>query len=200
MVQAHPNFVSFVCRQDQEGWAALIACITHGDDISESTLHAYVQALGDTCSVSVLFSNKVSSVDQCNLIRLRRSVFAAGDNRIRVWDTDFCLFAMDAPIGLRKWACFAYTEAVNIASLMMTADTTDRQQAMIIKTRRAAEAIVNAFLTVKPVTLSNLDSLDFTAALDKAENVLTPAGGKRVNCITYVLHPLASAKAVIVRL
>ena len=111
MVQTHPSFVSFVCRQDQEGWAALIACITHEDDISESTLHAYVQALGDTCSVSVLFSNKVSSVDQCNLIRLGRSVFAAGDNRIRVWDTDFCLFALDAPSGLRKWAYFAYTEA-----------------------------------------------------------------------------------------
>ena len=107
LMLTYHNFGDFVCRTDQEGWAALVACVTcillpnNGRIILDTHLLQYIDALADACNVSVPFGADVDNGEQHKLTTMARGVWtggkytqnilkAGGGHRIHVWRTDMC--------------------------------------------------------------------------------------------------------------
>ena len=194
LMQGYSNFCDFVCRKDQEGWAAVVACITcilvHDvSDVCDVQLHEYIRALADTCTVSVLFSEEITNKEQSTLVKSARYLFAAGSNRVRVWCTEICSSVVvgtnnEIP-NLDIWAQLAWKEAVRITSVVMTTDTANRQQAVITKVRQSVQAVANAFLNVTPENAVNEEPLSFMATFQKAEKEIH-RGGTYKQQLSYI--------------
>ena len=108
LMQRYANLCDFVSRKDQEGWAALVTCVTcmlcprvdkpipanqcqfEYVDIIENQLVQYVGVLAESCNVSVLFSANVVTAAQVELVGLARGLWACGHNRVHTWWTDVC--------------------------------------------------------------------------------------------------------------